>query len=75
MSLLQEAEDQKLSIMKKILQHKLHQLKKENQMREKKLHEVQKWKASIMEEVHDLEEQFAAMVSYLVLHCIFSCIF
>ena len=61
--------------MRKILEQKLDELKKENMMKEQKLIEIQKWKTSMLGEVHELEEQFAARVGYLFLHCIFSCIF
>ena len=69
--LLEEAEQQKLTIMRKTLQQKLDELKKEYMMKEQKLNKIQKWKASTLGEVHELKEQFAASVSYLVLHCIF----
>ena len=74
MRLLEEAEHQKLIIMRQILEQRLDELKKENMMKEWKLLDIQKWKESTLE-VHELEEQFAARVSYLVLHHIFSCIF
>ena len=73
--LLEEAEHQKLTIMRKILEQKLDELKKENMMKEQKLIEIQKCKASMLGEVHELEEQFATRLSYLVSQCIFSCIF
>ena len=72
MRLLEEAEHQKLIIMRQILEQRLDELKKENMMKEQKLLDIQKWKESTF---HELEEQFAARGSYLVLHCIFSCIF
>ena len=43
-------------------------------MKEWKFLDIRKWKDSTLGEVHKLEEQFATRVSYLVLHCIFSCI-
>ena len=75
MRLLEEAEHWKLMIMRQILEERLHELRQDNTMKEQKLLDIRKWKESTLGEVHELEEQFAARVSYLVLHCIFSCIF
>ena len=75
MRLLEEAEHQKLIIMRQILEERLDELRNDNMMKEWKLLDIRKWKESTLGEVHELEEQFAARVSYLVLHCIFSCIF
>ena len=67
--LLAEAEHQKLNIMRKILQQKLDQLKKESMMKKQKLIEIQKSKASTLGEVH---EQYAVRVCYFVLFYIVS---
>ena len=75
MRLLEEAEHQKLIIMRQILEERLHELRNDNMLKEQKLLNIRKWKECTLGEVHELEEQFATRVSYLVLHCIFSCIF
>ena len=75
MRLLEEAEHQKLIIMRQILEQRLNELRKDNMMKEQKLLDIWKWKESTFREVHELEKQFAARVSYLVLHHIFSRIF
>ena len=69
--LLEEEEDKKLTIMRKMLQQQLEELKEQNMMKEWKLIEIQKRKACMLEEVHELEEKFAASVNFLALHCIF----
>ena len=69
--LLEESEHQKLTIMRKVLQQQLDELKEENMRKEWKFIEIQKWKVSMLGEVRELQEQFAASVIYLVLHCIF----
>ena len=75
MRLLEEAEHQKLTVMRQILEQRLDELQKENMMKEQRLLDIWKCKESTLGEIHELEEQFAAMVSYLVFHRIFSCIF
>ena len=74
MRLLEEAEHWKLIVMRQILEERLHELRKD-MLKEWKLFNIRKWKDSTLGELHELEEEFAARVSYLVLHCIFSCIF
>ena len=75
MRLLEEAEHQKSVITRQILEGRLHELRKDTMMKEQKLLDIRKWKDGTLGEIHELEEQFAARVSYLVLHCIFPCIF
>ena len=72
--LLEEAEDQKRTIMRKMLQDQLEQLKEKNMRKDQKLIEIKKWKASSLEEVHELHEKFAASVSFLF-YFVFSDIF
>ena len=75
MRLLEEAEHQKLIVTRHILEERLHEVIKDNMLREQKLLNIRKWKEHTLGEVHELEEEFAPRVSYLVLHRIFSCIF
>ena len=75
MRLLEEAEHWKLVITRQILEERLHELRKDNMIKEQKLLDIRKWKDSTLGEIHDLEAQFAARISYLVLHHIFLCIF
>ena len=75
MSLLEEAEHWKLIVTKQILVEQLDEVRKDNMLKEQKLLNIRKWKECTLGEVHKLEEEFAARVSYLVLHYIFSCIF
>ena len=75
MKLLEEAENQKLILRRQILEEQLHAVKKENMLIEEKLLHIRKCKECTLGEVFELEKEFAARVSYLVLHHIFSCIF
>ena len=74
MRLLEEAEHWKLIVKRQILEERMHELRKDK-LKEQKLFNIRKLKEHTLGEVHELGEEFAARVSYLVLHCIFSCIF
>ena len=73
--LLQEAEDQKLVLRRQILEERLYAVKRDNMLKEEKLVNMRKRKEHTLREVCELEKEFAARVSYLVLYCILSCIF
>ena len=60
---------------RQILEEPLHAVKKENMLKEEKLLHIRKHKECTLGEVCELEKEFAAMVSYFILHHIFSCIF
>ena len=62
--LLEEAEDQKQTIMRKMLQQQLEKLKEQNMRKEQMLIEIQKRKTSTLEAVHELEEKFVASASF-----------
>ena len=69
-SLLQEAEDQKQKIIRRMLEEQLAELQEENMHKEEELMEIQKQKVCTLEEVHELEEKFAASVSFSFLYYI-----
>ena len=73
--LLEEAEHWKLVVRRQILEEWWHAVKRDNMLQEEKLLNIRKCKEHTLGDVCELEKEFAAMVSYLVLHCIFSCIF
>ena len=73
--LLQEAEHCKLVLRRQMLEERLHAVKRDNILKEEKLLNMRKCKECTLREVCELEKEFAARVSYLVLYCIFSCIF
>ena len=73
--LLEEPECWKLVVRRQILEEQLHAVKRDNMLQEEKLLNIGKCKECTLGEVCELEKEFAAMVSYLVLHGIFSCIF
>ena len=75
MKLLEEAEHRKLIVRRQILEEQLHAVKKDNMLKEEKLLNIRKCKEHTLGEVSELEKEFAARVSYLVLHHIFLCIF
>ena len=64
--LLQEAEDQKEKIIRRILEEQLAELQEENMCKEEELVEIQRWKVCTLEEVHELEEKFAASVKFFI---------
>ena len=69
--LLEEAEDQKWKINRRMLQQQLAELQEQNMLKEDQLMEIQKWKVCTLEEVSELEEKFAASGSFSFLYCIF----
>ena len=71
MRLLEEAEHQKLIVTRQILEERLHEVRKDNVLKEQELLNIRKQKECTLGEVHQLEEEFVARVSYLVLHHIF----
>ena len=75
MKLLEKAGHQKLILRGQILEEQLHAVKKENMLKEEKLLHIRKCKECTLGEVCELEKEFAARVSYLVLHHICLCIF
>ena len=73
--LLKEAECRKLILQRQNLEEQLDALKRDNILKEEKLLDIRKCKECTLGEVCELEQEFAARVSYLVLHCSFSYIF
>ena len=73
--LLEEAECMKLIVRRQILEEWLHAVKKDNMLKEENLLNIRKCKECILGEVCELEKEFTARVSCLVLHHIFSCLF
>ena len=69
--LLEKAEDQKQKIIRRMLEQQLAVLQEENMQKEEQLMEIQKWIVCTLEEVSELEEKFAASVSFSFLYCIF----
>ena len=69
--LLEEAEEQKHKIITNMLWVQLAELQEKNALKEKQLIEIQKWKVSTLEEVSQLENKFAASVSFSFLYYIF----
>ena len=69
--LLEEAEDKKQKIIRRMLQQQLAEFQEQNMLNEQQLMEIQKWKVCTLEEVSELEEKFAASVSFSFLYCIF----
>ena len=74
MRLLEEAEHQKLIIMRQILEQRLDELKKENMMKKQKILDIQKWKGSTLGEVHELggaicsKGKLFSFTSYLLMY-------
>ena len=64
MRLLEEAEHQKLIVTRQILEERLHEVRKDNMLKEQKLLNIRKWKEHTLGEVHELEEEFAAICIY-----------
>ena len=64
--LLEEAEDKKWKIIRKMLQQQLVELQEQNMIKEQQLIEIQKRKICTLEEVSELEEKFAASVSFFM---------
>ena len=54
-----------------MLEQQLAELQEENMHKEEELMEIQKWKVCTLEEVYELEEKFAASVSFSFLYCMF----
>ena len=54
-----------------MLQQQLAELQEQNMQKEEQLMEIQKWKVCTLEEASELEEKFAASVSFSFLYCIF----
>ena len=73
--LWKEAEHCKLILQRQILEERLDALKRDNMLKEEKLLDMRTCKECMLGEVHELEQEFAARVSYLVLHGSFSYIF
>ena len=73
--LLKEAEHRKLILQRRVLEEQLYALQRDNMLKEEKLLDIRKHKEHTLGEVCELEEEFAARVSYLVLHGNFSYIF
>ena len=69
--LLEEAEDKKQKIITRMLQQQLTELQEQNMWKEQQLMDIQKEKVCTLEEVSELEEKFAASVSFSFLYCIF----
>ena len=69
--LLEEAEDKKQKIIRKMLQQQFVELQEQNMIKEQQLIEIQKRKVCTLEEVSELEEKFAASVSFSCFYCIF----
>ena len=69
--LLEEAEDQKQKIIRRMLEQQLAELQEDNMQKEEQLMEIEKQKVCTLEEVCELEEKFAASVSFSFLCCIF----
>ena len=63
--LLEEVEDQKQKIIRRILEQQLAELQEENMHEEEQLMEIQKRKFCTLEEVYELEEKFAASVFFI----------
>ena len=57
--------------MREILQQELVALQEQNMRKEQELIDIQKRTICTLEEVSELEEKFAASVSFLLLYCIF----
>ena len=73
--LLKEAEHRKLILQRQVLEEQLYALQRDNMLKEEKLLDIRKCKECTLGEVCELEEEFTARVSYLVLHGKFSYIF
>ena len=69
--LLEAAEEKKHKMITRILQVQLAELQEQNTLKEQQLMEIQKWKVSTLEEVSQLENKFAASVSFSFLYYIF----
>ena len=73
--LLKEAEHRKLILQRQVLEEQLYALQRSNMLKEEKLLDIRKCKEHTLGEVCELEEEYAASISYLVLHGNFSYIF
>ena len=76
--LLAEAEEQKKKIMIEMLKAELIDLQQKNEQKEKELMEIEKCKASTLGEVSDLENRFAARVSFsffMIYFYVYQCIY
>ena len=73
--LLQDAEDKKWKIIRKMLQQQLAKLQEQNMIKEQQLIEIQKRKVCTLEEVFELEEKFAASGSFILYFLIFTGVF
>ena len=73
----EEAEDKKMTIIRKMLQQQLEELKEQNMMKEQKLIEIQKRNVCMLEEVYELEEKFAAskVFTFILYFLIFTSVF
>ena len=56
MRLLEEGEHQKLIVTREILKERLHEVRKDNMLKEQKLLNIKKWKEHTLGEVHALHE-------------------
>ena len=63
--LLEQAEDKKQKIIRKMLQWQLAELQEQNMLKEQQLIEIQKQKVCTLQEVSELEEKFAVCISFL----------
>ena len=69
--LLKEAEECKHKMMIQLLQAELTELQEKNAQKEKELMEIEKHKVSTLKEVSEMEDRFAASVSFSFLYDIF----
>ena len=69
--LLEVAEEKKHKMITRMLQEQLVELQEKNALKEKELMEIQKWKVSTLVEDSQLENKFAASVSFSFLSYIF----
>ena len=69
--LLEKAEDLKQKIIRKMLEQQLAGLQEENMHKKEQLMDIQKQKVCTPEEVYELEEKFAASVSFSFSYCMF----
>ena len=62
---MEQAEDEKRKIKRKILKDQLEKLKYKNMRKEQKLIEIKMWKKSTLDEVNEFKEKFVASISIL----------
>ena len=71
MKFLEVAEEKNHKMITRMLQVQLTELQEQNALKEQQFMEIQKWKVSTLKELSQLENKFAASVSFSFLNYIF----